>query len=61
MDKSLSKQKNEYKSSLLVTWCYKNHKVTIWPEQGIGDFILMSRFLNDLKNATNKNFINNSI
>ena len=31
----------------------KNHKVTIWPEQGIGDFILMSRFLNDLKNATN--------
>ena len=27
--------------------------VTIWPEQGIGDFILMSRFLNDLKNATN--------
>ena len=27
--------------------------VTIWPEQGIGDFILMSRFLNDFKNATN--------
>ena len=26
--------------------------VTIWPEQGIGDFILMSRFLNDLKKTT---------
>ena len=26
----------------------KDHHVTIWPEQGIGDYILYSRFLNDL-------------
>ena len=28
----------------------KDHHITIWPEQGIGDHILMCRFLNDLKN-----------
>ena len=28
--------------------------VTIWPEQGIGDFILYSRFLNDLKDRTDR-------
>ena len=26
----------------------KDHHVMIWPEQGIGDYILYSRFLNDL-------------
>ena len=31
-----------------------DHHVTIWPEQGIGDFILMSRFLNDLKKTTDR-------
>ena len=31
----------------------KDHHITIWPEQGIGDHILMCRFLNDLKDDAN--------
>ena len=32
-----------------------NNHLTIWPEQGIGDYILYSRFFNDIINET-KNF-----
>ena len=31
-----------------------DHHVMIWPEQGIGDYILYSRFLNDLSLKVNK-------
>jgi len=31
----------------------KDHDVMIWPEQGIGDYILYSRFLNDLSSNVN--------
>ena len=40
-------------------WDVSLHKkchITIWPEQGMGDFILFSRFLKDLKD-TSKNFV----
>jgi len=41
------------KPAPLVTSITTDNHITIWREQGIGDFILFSRFLPDLLNQTN--------